>query len=74
MGPWLSRREALAATRGVASQPWGGQKGGLWGETAVRTSSDPLGAGALLLCSQTGGERQTGSGVAKASTLPGKLV
>lgn len=56
----LAQQRRPCRHRGVASQPWGGQEeGGLWEKTAVRTYG-PSGAGALLLCSQTGGERQTG--------------
>ena len=62
MGALAQQRESLWA-------PWGHvpvlrrqKRVGSGEKVAVRTSSDPLSAAAPLLCSRTGGERQTGSG------------
>ena len=49
-------------TVGSCPSPEAPEEVGSGEKVAVRTSSDPLSAAAPLLCSRTGGERQTGSG------------
>lgn len=70
---------ALAQKKESLWAPWshvpalGHQKRvGSGDKVAVRTSSDPLSAGAPLLSSQTGGERQTGSGHGRGFSTAGK--
>lgn len=65
MGALAQQREALWAPWGRVPSPWGGQKRvGSGGESGCHFPR-PLGAGALLLCSDW--RREATLGVAKAS-------